>query len=291
MQNALTWISITVVAALYSAVGHGGGTGYLAILSLLQVPPPVMATTALTLNCMTAGISFFAYTRAGYLSWRLTLPFVATSVPAAVLGAMVKLSENQYNWLLGSVLILTALKLAFFLPENRLTSAGNTSGSKSDETNRSPDEDKSTNDESAKSTNVPNQSATPNTAPTGRFIAAPSWIKASMVGAALGFLAGSVGIGGGIFLSPVIILMGWADTKSTSATAAFFIIANSLAGLTGRAIGGTLSYGEIVPYLICGCIGAIAGSTWGVRFSTGTTLRRVLALVLFVAATNMFITK
>lgn len=264
MQNALTWISIAVVAALYSAVGHGGGTGYLAILSLLQVPPPVMATTALTLNCMTAGISFFAYTRAGYFSWRLTLPFVATSVPAAVFGAMVKLSENQYNWLLGSVLILTALKLAF-LPERKPAAAGNT--------------------------NVPTQSHASSTAPTGRFIAAPSWIKASAVGAVLGFLAGSVGIGGGIFLSPVIILMGWADTKSTSATAAFFIIANSLAGLTGRAINGTLSYGEIVPYLICGCVGAIAGSTWGVRVSTGITLRRALALVLFIAATNMFITK
>ncbi len=256
MQNFLVWISIAIVAALYSAVGHGGATGYLAILSLLSVPPHVMASTALTLNCLTAGISCFAYARAGYLSWRLTIPFVVASVPAAFMGAMVKLTESQYNYLLGAVLILTAIKLAISRDMKKQTESADEEGKPS---------------------------------LAGRFVAIPALPKSLLVGFVLGFLSGSVGIGGGVFLSPVIILFNWADTKTTSATAAFFIIANSVSGLTGRAIGGTLTYGEIIPYLIFGCIGAIVGSTWGVRFSTGTTLRRVLAFVLLIAAIKMFI--
>jgi len=242
--NIPVLIAIAIVAALYSSVGHGGATGYLAILSLLNVPPREMASTALILNCLTASISLASYSRAGFLSWRLTWPFLIASVPCAFFGAMVKLSEQQYAWLLGSVLIFVAARLGFYQPADRSEP---------------------------------------------RFIENPKLPAALAAGAILGFLSGAVGIGGGVFLSPLIILMGWADTKTTSASAALFIIANSISGLLGRALAGTLVCQDILPYLIFGLVGALAGSYWGVRLSTGRGLRRVLAVVLIIASAKMFI--
>ena len=110
-MDLLALPAFLLIAALYSAVGHGGATGYLALMSFFDVTPQVMATTALMLNCVTAGISCFMYSRAGYLSARLTLPFVVTSVPSALLGAMVKLDEHQYAILLAATLTVTAILL------------------------------------------------------------------------------------------------------------------------------------------------------------------------------------
>ncbi len=234
-----------LIAALYSAVGHGGATGYLALMSFLTVPPKVMATTALMLNCVTAGISCFMFTRAGYLSKRLTLPFIFTSIPCALLGAMVKFSEAQYAVLLSITLLITAALLLV----NR----------------KNGDSEK--------------------------FVASPSLSKAGLAGALLGFLSGAVGIGGGVFLSPLIILARWADTKSTSATAAVFIIANSIAGLSGRAIAGTLEVGFVAPYLVAALLGALGGSYWGAHLSTAGKLRIPLALVLLIAAVKMLLPK
>lgn len=236
----------TLIAALYSAVGHGGATGYLALMAFYNLPPFVMSTTALTLNCVTAGIACYAYTRAGFLSKKLTLPFVVTSVPCALLGAMAKLNEQQYAWLLAITLSVTAVLL---LAKKPIASA------------------------------------------EARFVASPNFAKAALFGGILGFLSGTVGIGGGVFLSPLIILMRWADTKTTSATAAFFIIANSVAGLSGRAIAGTIEFGNVVPCLVFALAGAIAGSYWGARVSKAGNLRIVLALVLFIAAAKLVLPK
>ena len=242
----LTLPAFFLIAALYSAVGHGGATGYLALMSFLNVTPKVMATTALMLNCVTAGISCFMFTRAGYLSKRLTLPFIFTSIPCALLGAMVKFSEAQYAVLLSITLLITA---ALLLVNRKANGASE------------------------------------------KFIASPSLPKAGLAGALLGFLSGAVGIGGGVFLSPLIILARWADTKSTSATAAVFIIANSIAGLSGRAIAGTLEVGNVAPYLVAALIGAIGGSYWGAHLSTAGKLRIPLALVLVIAAVKMLLPK
>lgn len=235
-----------LIAALYSAVGHGGATGYLALMSFWDVPPQVMASTALTLNCVTAGISCFMYSKAGYLSPRLTLPFVITSVPCAFLGALVKLSEQQYGILLALTLTVTAILLL-----------------------------------------VKRKKANQN----GQFVASPSLLKAGSAGALLGFLSGAVGIGGGVFLSPLIILLDWADTKTTSATAAVFIIANSVSGLAGRALSGTLEFGNVTPFLLAAVVGALIGSYWGAHRSTSGRLKIPLAIVLIIAAFKVCLPK
>ncbi len=245
-MDLLTFPAFLLIAALYSAVGHGGATGYLALMSFGNVTPQVMATTALMLNCVTAGISCYMYTRAGYLSLKLTLPFVLTSVPCAFLGALVKVSEQQYGILLALTLTVTAILLLV----------------------------------KRKTTNE-----------TEKFVASPSLLKAGLAGATLGLLSGAVGIGGGVFLSPLIVLAGWADTKTTSATAAVFIIANSVSGLAGRAISGTLEFGNVIPFLVAATIGALLGSYWGAHRSTSAKLKLPLAAVLIIAAFKVCLPK
>lgn len=233
-----------IIAALYSSVGHGGATGYLAVMSFFGVPKDTMATTALFLNCMTAGISFFSYKQAGYLSMRLTWPFIAASIPCAFLGAGIKMSEEQYAVALAVVLLLTALRLAFYRQDTQ--------------------------------------------APL-KFVAPPRLPVAAGIGGALGVISGAIGIGGGIFLSPIIILFKWADPKTTSATAALFIIVNSFSGLIGRAMSGTLATTDITAYLVVAFFGAVAGSYWGCKMSSSLGLRRMLAVVLVIAGVKLFL--
>src|SRR5512133_1948459 len=79
----LLYFFVPLIALLYAGVGFGGATGYLAVMSLIGVEPKVMASTALVLNVIVAGISFVTYFRAGHLRRDLLLPFIVTSIPAA----------------------------------------------------------------------------------------------------------------------------------------------------------------------------------------------------------------
>jgi uncharacterized protein len=96
---------------LYTSVGHAGGTGYLAAMALFGVAPAVMRPTALTLNILVACIASIKYYRAGLFSWRIYLPFALTAVPFAFVGGMIVLPGSLYRWLVGIVLLYTALRL------------------------------------------------------------------------------------------------------------------------------------------------------------------------------------
>lgn len=243
-MDFVLYLSIFLIALLYSSVGHGGATGYLAIMSIWGIKPVVMATTALVLNCLTAGISCFAYARRGYLSLKLSLPFVIVSIPFAFLGARANLSDRQFTYLLGIVLLASAVKLWFY-KKGELT------------------EDK--------------------------FVKSPNILVTALVGGGLGFLAGAIGIGGGVFLSPMIILMGWADPKTTSGCAALFIVCNSIAGLVARQFDGKLSFGEMLPFLLFALVGALVGSIYGSNYSSSLKLMRLISFVLMLAVVKMFL--
>jgi uncharacterized membrane protein YfcA len=109
------------------------------------------------------------------------------------------------------------------------------------------------------------------------------------VGAGLGLVSGIVGVGGGIFLSPLMILMRWADTKRTSATSAFFILVNSIAGLGGRFAKGSLQVEEVLPLTLAAFIGGLIGSHYGANKFSGLFLRRLLAAVLVFASVKMIL--
>ncbi len=199
-----------------------------------------MATGALLLNLLVAGTAFLAFSRAKYFSWRLTRPLVTTSVPAAFLGGLMKVSASLYALLLICVLLFAAFRLWVDLPST---------------------------DERRKPEN-------------------PSFFKLSLIGMGIGILSGIVGIGGGIFLSPLLLLLRWADVKQTATTSAFFIFVNSLAGLLGRALRQNfqvLPSPALLLLVVVAFLGGLAGSHLGANHFSGQWLKRILAAVLIIA--------
>ncbi|MDD5468042.1 MAG: sulfite exporter TauE/SafE family protein [Anaerolineales bacterium] len=242
MPHHLLTFAVAAIAFLYSSVGFGGATGYLAAMALFGLPPQTMASTALILNILVASISFTNYYRAGHLKQRLLWPFLATSIPAAYLGGYLKLSDQIYYTLLYAVLTFVAIRLLFF--------------------------------------------SNPKQASRTHFQPPPFW-AALQTGLGIGLLSGMVGIGGGIFLSPVIILMGWGSPKQSSAVAAAFIVLNSVSGLAGRVIGGNFVFDSscitLIPF---GLLGALGGSWFGAQRLSSLSLRRALGMVISFAVTN-----
>src|SRR5687767_12105140 len=106
-------IAIFIVALLYSSVGHGGASGYLAVMAFLAVAPEITRPTALVLNLFVALIGAFQFYRAGHFSWSVFWPFAAASIPFAFLGGMIKLPISAYKILLGLVLLFAAFRLAW----------------------------------------------------------------------------------------------------------------------------------------------------------------------------------
>ncbi|MBI3579839.1 MAG: sulfite exporter TauE/SafE family protein [Ignavibacteriales bacterium] len=233
---------IFIVAALYSSVGHGGASGYLAVLSLFAVAPAVMSSTSLILNVLVAMTSLIAYYRAGHLSMKLAGPFMLLSIPAAFVGGLLHIPDRTYFLILALVLLAAAFRLAISLPSS------------------SEDPNKGVN-----------------------------FFASLGVGGGIGLLSGVVGVGGGIFLSPVLLLMRWADPKRTSAVSALFIVVNSLAGLGGRFLRGGLELGNFIPFIIAAFFGGIVGSYYGANKLSGLVLRRLLAVVLVLAAVKLII--
>jgi uncharacterized protein len=244
VPSFLLTILVGGIAFLYASVGFGGATGYLAVMSQFGIEPKLMATTALILNVIVAGISFVNYTRAGHTDKRLLLSFPLASVPAAFLGGYFKLHEDLYFVLLYSVLTYVMLRMLF----TRKGSADESNGSR-----------------------VP-----------------PLWL-ALLSGAVIGLLSGMVGIGGGIILSPLIILMRWGTSKQAASTAAGFILLNSVSGLLGRLLGGNFMFGELGAWLLpVGILGALAGSYLGARRFSSVWTRRVLGVVLLIGVVKFW---
>ncbi|MBI5215446.1 MAG: sulfite exporter TauE/SafE family protein [Ignavibacteriae bacterium] len=232
-----------IVAALYSSVGHGGASGYLAILSMFAVAHKEMSTTALMLNIVVASIAFVFYLRAGHFSWKLTLPFFLSSIPLAFLGGMLDVSAKSYTILLALALLFASYRLIIHVEAKEKTSQ-----------------------------------------------TIPSLSVALLAGAIIGLVSGIVGVGGGIFLSPLILLMGWATAKQTSATAALFIVVNSVAGLLGRQVEGNFVVGNFLPFLLAAILGGVIGSQLGATKFSSLWLRRILGVVLIIAALKLIFT-
>jgi hypothetical protein len=234
-------IAIFAVAALYASVGHGGASGYIAVLSLTALSPAEISTTALVLNILVAGIALISFARAGHLSMRRTWPFLLGSVPAAFAGGLIRVPDHTYYILVAVVLIVAAIRLV--LPV--LTTQDNLASS------------------------------------------APRNSTAISLGAGIGLLSGIVGVGGGIFLSPLMMLKRWAAAKQTAATAACFVTINSVAGLLGRLSSGSLDMGNIGFWPVIALAGGLLGSHLGARRFPTPVIRTALAAVLMIAAVKL----
>ncbi len=234
---------IFLVAALYSSVGHGGASGYLAVMAIFSFAPKAMASTALVLNIVVSSIAFYNFSRAGHFDRRLILPILITSVPAAFIGGYLKLTDHTYEIILGITLLVVAAIMILY---------------------RKPSEE----------------------IPTDRV---PSKFITSPIGLVVGLVSGMIGIGGGIFLSPILVLARWATVKRAAATAATFIFFNSLAGLAGRWINSQLEFVSLAPFFVAALLGGITGSFFGATKISNRILKTLLSLVLVFASYKLLI--
>lgn len=234
-----------VASFLYSTVGHGGASAYLALAALVGLPRETMVPVALSLNVLVTSLGLWHYGRAGYFSPRLLFPFVVASVPLAFVGGSLEIPPRLFALLLGIALLLAAL---------RLLGWGRAGAVVAHEGNP-------------------------------RLL----WPLGLVLGALLGFLAGLIGVGGGIFLSPLLLFLGWADPKRTAAVSAAFIGLNSLSGLAAHALRGTPDWGLLWPLLIVVALGGGLGSRLGARRFPPVVVQRLLGAVLLVAATKLLL--
>jgi uncharacterized membrane protein YfcA len=230
-------------AALYSSVGHGGASAYIAAMALFSVAPETMKPTALALNLLVAGFGTWRYARRDLTNWKLVLAFALAAMPAAFIGGGIHLPAITYKPLVGILLWAAAARLLW----------------------------------------QPKTLAGRKTSPPSLWVSLPA-------GALLGLLAGLTGTGGGIFLSPLIILNAWEEPRRTSGVVAAFIFLNSVAGLAGNAA----SVGQLpraLPLFLAAVAGGALLGTWlGVERLPRPWLLRTLGAVLLVAGAKLLFT-
>ena len=238
------WIFLLIlpfVAFMYSSVGHGGASGYLALMALFGFSHLIMKPTALLLNIFVAAIAFYHYWRSGYFNKRLFLAFAITSIPLAYWGGTIELDASLYKKVLAVLLIFAILRMMNVVSKK------------------------------------------------GKKIQEANFIVAAMVGAAIGFFSGLIGIGGGIILSPIILLLNWGNVKQAAAVSALFIWVNSLAAFIGQLKIGVQI--EVQSFILVGIaiVGGLLGGYYGSKKFSNVTLRFVLAFVLVLASVKLLI--
>ena len=241
-ELVLILVGLSIIACLYSSVGHGGASGYLAILSLTSYGmggSSWLKQHVWFLNLVVAGLAFYHYYRAGYHSKKLSLPFIFGSIPFAFIGGYLVIDGKIYDTLLSIVLIFAAYKL-FVIKEHE------------EEVELKP----------------------------------PKMIIALPIGSGVGLISGIVGVGGGIFLSPLILLKRWASPKTVAATSALFIWLNSLAGIIGHGVSGQLELdlGILGLFAFSVLVGGFWGAKYGASIAKQNHIRKLLVVVLVIAA-------
>ena len=113
MQDYWQLLLIGIMAFLYASVGHGGASGYLALMALFGTSPALMKSSALILNVFVSLIAFIQYYRAGHFRWNLFWPFVITSIPLSYIGATLPITDSLYKKLLAMALAIAIARMLF----------------------------------------------------------------------------------------------------------------------------------------------------------------------------------
>lgn len=232
---------LALMAFLYASVGHGGASGYLAVLAIFGLAPALMKQTSLVLNLGVSLLTFIQFYRKGYFKFSLFWPFAMASIPMSYLGAQFTLSDQNYKRILGACLIVAIV---------RMLANFNSTG----------------------------------TLPKFKF----NVIFGLIVGALIGLISGMIGIGGGILLSPILLLFRWTNLKEAAAISALFIFVNSLAGLLG--LKSWIPFTDLSIYFWIGgsLIAGFLGARWGAFFASNQFVKYVLAGVLMIASLKLW---
>lgn len=226
-----------VVALVYSSVGLGGGSSYTAIMTLAGFSLLSIPMISLVMNLLVSSVGSFNFIRHRHGRFRLVMPFLLSSMPAAYAGGALQLPKTVFYWVLLASLVFVALRIYVF-PQTSFSLSLN-----------------------------------------GR----QKLVVSLLAGAVLGLVAGVVGIGGGIYLVPLIIILGLGSHKEAAACGAIFIFLNSLAGLASRVQYNAI---DLAPYWSLGVAvvaGGIIGSSMGSSRISPATLERILGVVILAA--------
>ncbi len=238
----LFYFLLLIVSFLYASVGHGGASGYLALMACFSFASDIMRPTALLLNLFVSAIAFIQYYRSSYFQWKLFWPFAITSIPLAFIGGMIHVDEDIYKKILAVLLLFSVVKLIGFNVQSVAV---------------------------RKKQNL---------------------IASLIIGLIIGLFSGMIGIGGGIILSPLILLLHWADMKQTAAVSALFIFVNSLAGLSGSMINGININPPMGLMLVIAFVGGLSGSYFGAKKFNTVKLKYLLSVVLIIASAKLIFT-
>ena len=234
-------ILFLVTAILYSSVGFGGGSTYLALLLIWDIPYFIFPVIALFCNIIVVSGSCFNYIKAGNLNLKILLPYLIGSIPLAFIGGSLQIEKILFENLLFVVLLIAGILLLFNF---KSYDDGNFTYKK------------------------------------------VSLILSIFIGGIVGFISGVVGIGGGIFLSPILFLLKAGKPKHIVTTASIFILINSISGITGHLLKNSVLL-EIQNYwhlLFVVLIGGQIGNFLNLKVFPTRALALVTALlVLFVA--------
>ena len=235
-----------VTSILYSSVGFGGGSTYLALLLIWGIPYTIFPVIALSCNIIVVSGNCFNYTRAGNLNLRLLLPYLVGSIPMAFIGGSLPIEKHLFEILLFLVLAIAGILLLFNF--------------------------KSYDDKEEKYRKIP-------------------LIISITIGSILGFISGIVGIGGGIFLSPILFLIRAGRPKHVVTTASLFILINSVSGIVGQLTKNSvlIEIQNYWPLLVAVLIGGQLGNFLNLKvFPTRILVLVTSGLVLFVAVRMSF---
>ena len=230
-----------VTAILYSSVGFGGGSTYLALLLIWDVPYYIFPVTALFCNVIVVSGNSINYIRTGNLNLKILIPYLIGSIPFAFIGGSINLNKDIFEVILFLVLTLAGILLLInsnSYEENNL---------KIKEVNK---------------------------------------LVSVSIGVVLGFVSGVVGIGGGIFLSPILFLLKAGYPRQIATTASLFILINSISGILGQ-ISKQNVFNEIInywPLFLVVFIGGQLGNFLNLKFLSNKLLTLITSgLVIFVA--------
>ncbi len=243
---------------LYAAVGFGGGSSYQAVLALLGCDHNVLRFLALSCNLVVVSSGSFLFFKKGCLDVKNTFVLSFASIPAAYLGGTLLLREEHYFILLAFLLIAASF-LLFFHPETKAASHSRLYSFFT-------------------------------AADLGRGRAA--LLCSLLLGGSLGFLAGLVGIGGGIFLAPILHFIRWNRAKAIAASSSFFILVNSAAGLAGQYMQQEVStyYHDMFLYCVLSVfLGGQIGSRISITYFYAVLIKKITALFMLLAAIHLLI--
>ena len=230
-----------LIAFIYGSVGHGGASGYIAVVTLTGYFSPELVPVVLILNILVSSIALYNYGSRGHFEWTLFWPFAVTSIPAAFLGGYVTVGANLFFTIVGMVLLLMAgIVFLRTLKKEEI------------EQNK------------------------------------PVYIPLALLsGLVIGFTSGLIGVGGGIFLTPFMLFLGWGKLKNIAAVSALFILVNSTSGIIGHAVSTQIQWSLALYFVIPVVVGGFIGSRYGVKSVKAFYIQYLLSIVLLIAGIKM----